>query len=219
MEKDDKKQEVRAQRRAAILRAAEVAFIEVGFDRCTVTDILRGTTMRSSTFYNYFADKDDVLVAVIESSSNPLGEALAKALKGNLSLSEQVERMCHVYFDFVANSPVLCALLRQDCGRLRMLIGEVLVDAALGRIDAELRSANKAGLMPAVDGDYLKAMAVGVTFELGLRMLARTPCRPREAARFAALVIVGGLERLAEGEAAAAGRPQLAEAPMLAALA
>jgi AcrR family transcriptional regulator len=185
----------RPNRREAILKAAARIFCELGFERTTVSDILRATNLRSSSFYNYFADKDEVLHEVLKDVTEPLVRRLEDVRAEARDLEGAVRSLCETYFDFVASNPVLRGLLRQDGARLRTMASEAVVHAALERFEEDLRVPPGSG-HASVDGEYLKAVVFGVTFECGLRMLERTPCEPEEAARFATVVIVGGLERL-----------------------
>ncbi|MEN3309828.1 MAG: hypothetical protein V7603_6030 [Micromonosporaceae bacterium] len=100
----------RKQRRTsdAIVAAAMALFAERGFDRVTVADIAQRAEVGRSTFFRYFADKQEVLFAgdaellervMIESepaaaARAPIGTSLADALAvchaGVIALAERV---------------------------------------------------------------------------------------------------------------------------------
>src|SRR5207237_6987875 len=100
----------RKQRRTrdAIIDAAMGLFAERGFDRVTVTDIARRAEVGRTTFFRYFADKQEVLfaedgelhgllVAACEEAAArlaPIGGSLADALlvarTGLLALTRRV---------------------------------------------------------------------------------------------------------------------------------
>jgi AcrR family transcriptional regulator len=94
--------------RETIIEAAMTLFAEQGFERVTVTAIAERAEVGRSTFFRYFADKQEVifgddaelrqlLVSVAEERAAalaPLGDSLAKALivanHGVLAISERI---------------------------------------------------------------------------------------------------------------------------------
>ena len=63
--------------RAAILDAAREVFADLGYGAASVRYIVRGTDLATGTFYNYFADKEEVFRTLLEES---VVEARALAL-------------------------------------------------------------------------------------------------------------------------------------------
>jgi AcrR family transcriptional regulator len=55
----------RASKEASILDAAEVAFVDDGWDGATITAIAAAVGITPTTIYWYFPTKDDLLVAVV----------------------------------------------------------------------------------------------------------------------------------------------------------
>lgn len=72
----------RAEKRDEIVRAAAQLFIDHGYDAIPVTQLAAAAGVTTNTVYWYFADKDAVLVAVLD---HLLSEALAEH-------AEQVDR-------------------------------------------------------------------------------------------------------------------------------
>jgi AcrR family transcriptional regulator len=56
----------RGRQRRRILEAAEKLFDEHGIDRVTMTEIISATELRTSTIYQYFSSKDDIVWAILE---------------------------------------------------------------------------------------------------------------------------------------------------------
>jgi|SRR5450432_3125999 AcrR family transcriptional regulator len=56
----------RERQRCRILEAAEALFDEKGIDRVTMTEIISATELRTSTIYQYFSSKDDLVWAILE---------------------------------------------------------------------------------------------------------------------------------------------------------
>jgi AcrR family transcriptional regulator len=56
----------RERQRRRILDAAEKLFDQHGIDRVTMTEIISSTELRTSTIYQYFSSKDDIVWAILE---------------------------------------------------------------------------------------------------------------------------------------------------------
>jgi AcrR family transcriptional regulator len=67
-----RRDEARALFRNAILDAAEAVFAERGFHGARIQDIAERARIAVGTVYNHFADKDDVLAAMLELRSEEL---------------------------------------------------------------------------------------------------------------------------------------------------
>jgi AcrR family transcriptional regulator len=55
-----------AARRAQILDAATRVFASKGFNRATIRDVARAAGIADGTIYNYFANKDDLLIGLLD---------------------------------------------------------------------------------------------------------------------------------------------------------
>src|SRR3954464_2813877 len=86
-----RREERKAQNRAKLLVAARKVFAEKGYGEATAHDIVRETDLASGTFYNYFADKQDAFMALLDEMSEK-GRALVRAQRPdmNLTLAERV---------------------------------------------------------------------------------------------------------------------------------
>jgi AcrR family transcriptional regulator len=65
-------------RRKEILEAAAEIFAGKGYDNTTTRDIAEAVDMGESTLYNYFQNKRDILLAIIDSKRIEMDEFLAK---------------------------------------------------------------------------------------------------------------------------------------------
>src|SRR3954468_5491110 len=66
----------REEKRAEIVAAATALFTESGYEETSVSKVATAAGVTTNTIYWYFADKDALLVAVLD---HVLGEALAEA--------------------------------------------------------------------------------------------------------------------------------------------
>jgi TetR/AcrR family fatty acid metabolism transcriptional regulator len=67
------------ERRQQILTAAAAVFAEKGFDRATISDVARAAGLADGSIYNYFRDKQDLLVHLPHQFIRPPVEALRAA--------------------------------------------------------------------------------------------------------------------------------------------
>ena len=56
----------RGRQRRRILDAAEKLFDEQGIDRVTMSEITSASELRTSTIYQYFSSKDDIVWGILE---------------------------------------------------------------------------------------------------------------------------------------------------------
>ena len=61
IERSGRREQSKAENRAALLKAARTVFAEMGYGAAGVRDIVRRTDLASGTFYNYFKDKAERL--------------------------------------------------------------------------------------------------------------------------------------------------------------
>jgi AcrR family transcriptional regulator len=99
--------------RQKLVESAERVFGEKGFDRASISDITRDAGVALGTFYVYFADKEALLVEVVDGLAERLKQKLAKAIAG---LSDRVEIEAaglRAFFGFVTEHRLLYRVVRQ----------------------------------------------------------------------------------------------------------
>ena len=100
-----RREQNKAENRAALLKAARSVFAEIGYGAAGVRDIVRRTDLASGTFYNYFKDKEEIFSAVVVDMST---ELLARHQHGRVkakTAEEFFRSHCTVYMTFVAADP------------------------------------------------------------------------------------------------------------------
>jgi AcrR family transcriptional regulator len=195
-ERSGRREQNKAENRAALLKAARSVFAEIGYNAAGVRDIVRRTDLASGTFYNYFKDKSEIFSAVIGEMT---AELLARHRNGRgkaTTAEEFLRRHCSVYLHFVAEDPEILAFGRANVTPIRNLFNtpdlRTLADAF--REDAETAIAR--GVLPNVDLDYLMAAISGVVFEVSVVMTMRDRVDPDTATDFATRLLMGGLANL-----------------------
>jgi AcrR family transcriptional regulator len=208
-----KRERNKARNRAEILEAAREIFVEIGYDAASIRDIVARTELAPGTFYNYFPDKRAVLLALVGEATQRGGQLIREArARGRLeSFERSVVESFRAYFTFIADDPTLFELMRRNVATLRTLdMDESGFALGLLELHADLERAMSAGDIPPVPLDYLTRAIGAVAFEVGAAMVQKTPPDVAGATRFAARLILGGLEqgRLRESPPRARQLPQ-----------
>jgi AcrR family transcriptional regulator len=186
----------KAANRAAIIASARVVFAEMGYGSATVRDVVRRTGLASGTFYNYFSDKQSLFRAVLEESAVEVRARVRAARRRAASLEDFVVAGYREYFGFLASDPQAFELMSRNSGTIRAMFDEPIFGAGVDELAADLRAAIAAGIVPALDVDYMAAAMVGAALEVGVTMVKREPPDVEGATRFATSVLLGGIERL-----------------------
>lgn len=191
-----RREQNKAENRAALLKAARSVFAEIGYGAAGVRDIVRRTDLASGTFYNYFKDKEEIFAAVVVEMST---ELLALHRQGRVrakTAEEFIRSHCDVYMNFVAADPEIIAFGRNNVGAVRNLIDKPDLRHLADALNADIVSAISRGILPNVDPAYLIASLTGIVFEVSVVMTQRNPVDPAGAIDFATRMLMGGLGNL-----------------------
>jgi AcrR family transcriptional regulator len=199
-----RREATKAQNRAAIVDAARQAFAELGYGAVNVREIIRRTDLASGTFYNYFPDKESVFCELIAEFTNGLRTRL-RAIRTQARTPEDfVFGAYHEFFAYMAAEPSLLFLVRRNAGAIATLSEDPILGAGVRDLAEDLVAAIGRGDLPDVDADRMSLAMTGAGLEIAAHMLDHGPPYDVDgAARFAAELFLGGIERL--GRAAGAG--------------
>jgi AcrR family transcriptional regulator len=194
-----KREQTKARNRAVILDAARAVFVEIGYDAATVRDIVARTDLAPGTFYNYFPDKQSVLVALASEATAQGSRRIRAARAEATSLSELAYRGYRAYFEFIAHDRVMFELMRRNVSTLRTLgIDATGFAAGVSELREDLERELARANLPLTGMEYVPQIIASIAFEVGATMVQSDPPDVEGATRFAAEVCLGGLERLAK---------------------
>lgn len=197
-ENQGKREQTKARNRAVILDAARAVFVEIGYDAATIRDIVARTDLAPGTFYNYFPDKQSVLVALTSEATSVGARLIREARADANSLEELAYKGYRAYFEFIAHDRVLFELLRRNVSTLRTLgLDATGFAAGVMELREDLERQMLAGRLPALPMQYVPQIVAAIAFEVGAAMVQRDPPDVEGATRFASEICLGGLERLA----------------------
>jgi AcrR family transcriptional regulator len=199
-ERSGRREQNKAENRAALLKAARSVFAEMGYNAAGVRDIVRRTDLASGTFYNYFKDKAEIFTAVIlEMSAELLARHRAGRSRGTAATAEEfVRRHCSAYLHFVAEDPEIIAFGRNNISPIRNMINTPDLHTLASAFRQDVVEAVARGALPDIDVDFMVAAISGVTFEVSVSMTMRDPVDPEAATEFATRLLLGGLGNMAK---------------------
>jgi len=195
-ERAGRREQNKAENRAALLKAARSVFAEVGYGAAGVRDIVRRTDLASGTFYNYFKDKDEIFAAVVGEMSIELMKRHRQGRAKARTAEEFFRGHISVYLNFVASDPEVLAFGRNNITPVRMLMEKPDLQVMAHALHNDITEAIARGILPDVDVAYLAAALSGVVFETSIIMVSRDPVNPEETTEFATRLMMGGFGNL-----------------------
>jgi AcrR family transcriptional regulator len=193
-----RREELKAQNRGKLLAAARKVFAEKGLGAATARDIVRETDLASGTFYNYFADKNDVFRALIAELADKAREVVrAQRRVPGRTVEERLEGAYRAYFELVLHERELFEVLRRNAGLVGVVTDNEIFEAGIRELFVDLVDWAEAGDLPQLDLDYLATAMVGAGFQVATHLLDREPPDMDAAARFCTRLFLGGIERIA----------------------
>jgi AcrR family transcriptional regulator len=165
-------------RRAQLLDAAKRVFLRRGFAAANIADICEEAGVARGTIYQYFRNKRDVLIALLDDVAARAAQVLAERPSVKVPRGASVTAPLIVQFCRARLREMLTALFADEA-TLRLLLRDArgldgVVDAAIAKIDSMILHDMEADIRTAQAG----------------RVMRKVP--PKLAARY----ILGGVEKM-----------------------
>ena len=192
-----KREQTKVQNRQAILDAAREVFGELGYETCTVRDIIRRTGLAAGTFYNYYRSKEEVYVALSDEGAKRFTPLLKAQRAQSADWESFVRAAIEAYFGFLADEHSSWLARRPPDEPYPHVHGETPeMTAVFNEVREAIVDEIARGGSPPADPDYLAAACIAIAREVGDKMLQRRPIDTRGAADFAVAMIQGGVRGL-----------------------
>jgi AcrR family transcriptional regulator len=194
-----RREERKAQNRAKLLVAARKVFAEKGYGEATARDIVRETDLASGTFYNYFDDKQDAFMALLDEMSEK-GRALVRAQRQDtkLSLEERVANAYRAYFEWAVEEDDLFEVFRRNAGVIALMPDREPFELGITELIEDITAWAEAGDLPAADYENLAVAAVGMGFQIATHLVEHDPPDVDGATRFCTRMFMGGVKALSD---------------------
>lgn len=199
-DRSGRREQNKAENRAALLKAARTVFAELGYGAAGVRDIVRRTDLASGTFYNYFKDKAEIFEAVVREMSIELMRRHRGGRAKARTAEEFFRSHISVYINFVVNDPEILAFGRNNVSPIRALIQQPDLQVMARQLYDDVVAAMDRGVLPKVDAAYLVPALSGVVFEISVAMVSRDPIDTQGAIDFATRLMMGGIANLPKRE-------------------
>lgn len=108
--------------RTRLLEGMARAVTACGYAELTTSDIVREANVSKRTFYQFFKDKSECLIALFNHSAQRIEATLRASIDPQGDWSSQIDRTIQIYLETLAANPVL----------LRTLFVEILALGAAG---------------------------------------------------------------------------------------
>ena len=100
--------------RQAILRAADEAFGELGFDGASTREIGERSDANKALIHYHFGNKEGLLEAVLDGYFERLSVEVRTAVEGEGTLGDRLERLVDVYGDFLSANRRFCRIVQRE---------------------------------------------------------------------------------------------------------
>jgi AcrR family transcriptional regulator len=194
-----RREERKAQNRAKLLVAARKVFGEKGYGEATARDIVRATDLASGTFYNYFTDKQDAFMALLDEMGEK-GRAIVRAQRRdtNLTLEQRVEKAYRAYFEWAVEEDDLFEVFRRNAGVIALLPDREPFELGISELIEDITAWAEAGDIPKADYEYLAIAGVGMGFQIATHLVEHDPPDVDGATRFCTRMFMGGVKALSD---------------------
>lgn len=139
------------------LEVAQRLFHEFGYEHTSLGDVAAGIGIGRTTLYDYFADKEDLLATLVETSLPNTISQLLGSIPGGLSVDERLEQLAIKTVEFVVSDPILGLVLHRELPTLSIETQDRIA-AAHGDLSKEFAFLYQAG----VEAGLFRAMAQDV---------------------------------------------------------
>jgi AcrR family transcriptional regulator len=103
----------RERQRRRILESAERLFDEFGIDRVTMSEITSASGVRTSTVYQYFSGKDDIVWAILEKVLADSASRAEAAMDGGKTALQKITALLELMADDLTRQPSQVRFLAQ----------------------------------------------------------------------------------------------------------
>jgi AcrR family transcriptional regulator len=162
--------------RQRLLQAAAEEFAQRGYAGASSESISRRAGMSKATFYEHFANKEDIIIALFDRAAEVVAKAMAEAAAaaGTADAAERMKAGTRAFLTALAEHPEFAqTLLVEIIGAGPKAAGrrDEIVQAFADRLDAENAAAARRGLIARFASPYDAFAVVGAITELVSRQV------------------------------------------------
>ncbi len=192
-----KRQLNKQQNRDSIILASRKVFTEKGLDSSNVREIVSQAGLGSGTFYNYFDDKVEVFLVIVNRLINEFSNFIIPEINKAKTFDELVNIAFNSWFNWISNDAENYIFFKNN--------KKYILDLKwLGQNSREYQNFNKKLLevtlnmskiikFPQNDISLMVTSVIAVSVNLGDQLLERNELKPAEVSLFATKLFLKGL--------------------------
>ena len=192
-----KRQLNKQQNRDSIILASRKVFTEKGLDSSNVREIVSEAGLGSGTFYNYFDDKVEVFLVIVNRLINEFSNFIIPAINKAETFDELVSIAFNSWFNWISNDAENYIFFKNN--------KKYILDLKwLGQNSREYQNFNKKLLevivniskiirFPQNDISLMVTSVIAVSVNLGDQLLERNDLKPSEVSSYATKLFLKGL--------------------------
>jgi AcrR family transcriptional regulator len=192
-----KRQLNKQQNRDSIILASRKVFTEKGLDSSNVREIVCEAGLGSGTFYNYFDDKVEVFLVIVNRLINEFSNFIIPEINKAKTFDELVNIAFNSWFNWISNDAENYIFFKNN--------KKYILDLKwLGQNSKEYQNFNKKLLevtvnmsnvirFPQNDISLMVTSVIAVSVNLGDQLLERNDLKPSEVSLFATKLFLKGL--------------------------
>ena len=192
-----KRQLNKQQNRDSLILASRKVFTEKGLDSSNVREIVSEAGLGSGTFYNYFDDKVEVFLVIVNRLINEFSDFIIPEINKAKTFDELVNIAFNSWFNWISNDAENYIFFKNN--------KKYILDLKwLGQNSKEYQNFNKKLLevtvnmskiikFPQNDISLMVTSVIAVSVNLGDQLLERNDLKPSEVSSFATKLFLKGL--------------------------
>ncbi len=169
MSRSPQTSEQRQKRREQILKAALTEFSKKGYHLTEVATIAKRASVAKGTVYNYFENKEDILLGIVQSGFDELSETMNKVAREDCDPITKIKKASFEYLSFFDKNKafhqvllkeaihilpsarkVYCKYVEDHIDRLERLVRQGVRSGSFRKVDAKLAALSLIELVSAV---------------------------------------------------------------------
>jgi len=192
----------KAAKRDKIIQAAVNVFAEKGFYNSKVSDVASKAGVADGTIYNYFKNKDDLLICLFEKKMDQILNRFNMELADIPDPIEKMQKFLRIYFDIIREDQELAEVfqveLRQSDKFLKDYHNQKFLDYLNIIADILSTGVQNSFFRPDLNIDVMKIMVFGAIDEVARQWIlgAHVKYSLEEAAAQVSQIIIDGLLRV-----------------------
>ncbi len=166
-----------------ILEAALRCFALNGFHETKISEIARTAGVADGTIYNYFKNKDDLLISLFEAHLEAINTGARAELAEENGPLEKIERFIRYHLRLAQDNPILAVFITIETRRSHKFVRDYAKEHLkeyLGHLGAAIDEGKAAGLIrPEISSGVLKQILFGA-LDHACMIWVNNPNRRRE---------------------------------------